>query len=62
MFNYTLIDKLPKKPCMLESDIFPVLAEDGQLYAKHLDGFWMDVGNPKDFIIGTKLYLEFLRD
>ena len=24
-------------------------------------GFWMDIGQPKDFITGTALYLNFLR-
>ena len=26
-----------------------------------LPGFWMDIGQPKDFIIGTGFYLSFLR-
>lgn len=25
-------------------------------------GFWMDVGQPKDFLLGSKLYLQFLRE
>ena len=25
-------------------------------------GFWMDIGQPKDFIIGMGLYLSFLHD
>jgi len=25
-----------------------------------LEGFWMDIGQPKDFITGTKLYLKSL--
>lgn len=62
IFNNTIIDKLPKRPCQLETEIFPVLADEGLLYAKNLDGYWMDVGNPKDFMIGTKLYLQYLRD
>jgi len=27
-----------------------------------LNGFWMDVGQPKDFLAGTGLYLEFLEE
>ena len=36
------------------------MAKEGQLYAMDLEGFWMDIGQPKDFIIGTKLYLKSL--
>ena len=25
-------------------------------------GFWMDIGQPKDFIVGMGLYLSFLHD
>lgn len=37
------------------------MAAEGQLYAQVLDGFWMDVGQPKDFLIGSNLYLASLR-
>ena len=37
------------------------MADAGELYCMQLKGFWMDVGQPKDFITGTCLYLEFLR-
>ena len=36
------------------------MAADGELHAMNLEGFWMDVGQPKDFIIGTGLYLQSL--
>jgi len=26
-----------------------------------LDGFWMDIGQPKDFLTGSTLYLNSLR-
>lgn len=28
------------------------MAKDGQLLAMELQGFWMDVGQPKDFLTG----------
>lgn len=34
---------------------------DGQLFALPLDGFWMDVGQPKDYLQGTQLMLDFYR-
>ena len=37
------------------------MAAEGQLYAQVLDGFWMDIGQPKDFLTGTALYLDSLK-
>lgn len=37
------------------------MAKEGELYAMTLDGFWMDIGQPKDFLLGTSLYLDSLR-
>lgn len=34
------------------------MANDLQLHSFDLDGFWMDVGQPKDFLSGTCLYLS----
>ncbi len=38
------------------------MADDAQLYAMELKGFWMDVGQPKDYLIGMCLYLESLKE
>ena len=38
------------------------MAEEGQLFAMNLEGFWMDIGQPKDFLLGSTLYLEFLKE
>ena len=37
------------------------MASEAQLYAMILDGFWMDIGQPKDFLTGTYFYLNSLR-
>jgi mannose-1-phosphate guanylyltransferase len=37
------------------------MAKDKQLYAYELKGFWMDVGQPKDYLIGMGLYLNYVR-
>ena len=44
----------------IEKEVFPFIAEAGQLHTFDLDGFWMDVGQPKDFLTGTCLYLSHL--
>jgi mannose-1-phosphate guanylyltransferase len=36
---------------------FPAMSKDNQLHAMELPGFWMDVGQPKDFLTGVGLYL-----
>jgi len=37
------------------------MAKEGQLYCMTLEGFWMDIGQPKDFLLGSSLYLNSLR-
>ena len=34
------------------------MADEAQLFAMELPGFWMDVGQPRDFLTGTGLYLS----
>ena len=46
----------------IEKEVFPFMAKDGDLHCMELEGFWMDVGQPKDFLTGMCLYLNFLRD
>mmetsp|Transcript_18877 Transcript_18877/g.13697 ORF Transcript_18877/g.13697 Transcript_18877/m.13697 type:complete len:158 (+) Transcript_18877:601-1074(+) len=36
------------------------MASDRQLYQLELPGYWMDIGQPKDYLIGQALYLQFL--
>ena len=57
IFNVTMLDRIELKPHYLERDVFPRLAEEGQLYCTPLKGFWMDIGQPKDYMTGTKYYL-----
>ena len=45
----------------IEQEVFPPMAKDGQLHAMPLGGFWADVGQPRDFITGTALYLTSLQ-
>lgn len=45
----------------IEKEVFPYMSDDSQLYAMELKGFWMDVGQPKDYLTGMCLYLESLR-
>ncbi|GAA5849896.1 hypothetical protein JCM3766R1_001684 [Sporobolomyces carnicolor] len=60
IFNPSILDRIEVKPTSIESDIFPLMAKDQQLHAMDLEGFWMDVGQPKDYLTGTCLYLSHL--
>ncbi|KAF4529625.1 hypothetical protein B566_EDAN017071 [Ephemera danica] len=42
---------------ILNPSVFPGMADDGKLFAMELSGFWMDVGQPRDFLTGMALYL-----
>ena len=50
------------RPTSIEKEVFPQMASEGELYCMELSGFWMDVGQPKDFLIGMCLYLNSLKE
>jgi len=60
IFNPSVLKRIEPKPTSIEKETFPELANDQQLHAMDLEGFWMDVGQPKDFLSGTCLYLSYL--
>lgn len=61
IFNPTILDRIELRPTSIEKEIFPAMANDKQLYAFELKGFWMDVGQPKDYLTGLTLYLNYVR-
>jgi mannose-1-phosphate guanylyltransferase len=60
IFNPSILNRIEVKPTSIEKEVFPAMASEGQLYSFVLQGFWMDVGQPKDFLTGTGLYLNHL--
>ncbi|OLY85088.1 Mannose-1-phosphate guanyltransferase [Smittium mucronatum] len=60
LFNPAILSRIQLRPTSIEKEIFPEMADDEQLYTFDLEGYWMDVGQPKDFIAGTCLYLSNL--
>lgn len=60
IFNPSILDRIEVKPTSIESEIFPAMARDKQLHSMDLEGFWMDIGQPKDYLTGTCLYLSHL--
>ncbi|CDS03573.1 Putative Mannose-1-phosphate guanyltransferase [Lichtheimia ramosa] len=60
IFNPSVLERIELKPTSIEKEVFPYVAQDGELHTFDLEGFWMDVGQPKDFLTGTCLYLSHL--
>ncbi|CAL4061690.1 unnamed protein product [Meganyctiphanes norvegica] len=58
IFNPSVLKRIEARPMSIEKEVFPYMASDGQLYAQTLQGFWMDIGQPKDFLTGMCLYLN----
>ncbi len=47
-----MIDRVELKPTSIEREIFPKMAADGEIFVFTLDGYWMDIGQPKDYLLG----------
>lgn len=58
LFDMRVLDRIPNEPCSIERQIFPDMANDEVLYQFPLEGFWMDIGQPKDYLIGQALYIK----
>jgi mannose-1-phosphate guanylyltransferase len=56
----SVLSRIDLRPTSIEQETFPAMCNDGQLHSMDLEGFWMDVGQPKDFLSGTCLYLTSL--
>jgi mannose-1-phosphate guanylyltransferase len=61
IFNKTVLDRVEAKPMSIERIVFPRMASDEQLYAFDMKGFWMDVGQPMDFLSGINLFLKAMQ-
>lgn len=59
LFDNKILEMLECREMSLEHEIFPILASKLQLKIFQLIGFWKDVGNPCDYLIAQKLFLNF---
>lgn len=60
IFNHAVLDRIELRPTSIEKETFPAMAAAGQLYSMVLPGYWMDIGQPKDYLSGMCLHLEYL--
>ncbi|KAB2598289.1 mannose-1-phosphate guanylyltransferase 1-like [Pyrus ussuriensis x Pyrus communis] len=61
LLNPSVLDKIELRPTSIEKEVFPNIAAENKLFAMVLPGFWMDIGQPRDYITGLRLYLDSLR-
>lgn len=62
VLSQQVLDMIKLQPTSIEKEIFPLIAKQNKLFFHDLDGFWMDVGQPVDYLTGSGLYLQFLSD
>lgn len=55
-----ILDRIEPRPTSIEKEVFPAVAADKRLFAIELEGYWMDVGQPKDYLTGLGLHLGSL--
>jgi mannose-1-phosphate guanylyltransferase len=48
----SVLDRIELRPTSIEREVFPHIAADNKLFAFTLPGYWMDVGQPKDYLKG----------
>jgi mannose-1-phosphate guanylyltransferase len=48
------------KAVSMEREIFPKLAEEGRLYGHFIQGSWMDIGKPEEYLQTNKILLDAL--
>lgn len=56
-----VLDRIEPRPTSIEKEVFPAIAADRRLFAMNLEGYWMDVGQPKDYLTGLGLHLACVR-
>lgn len=62
LFNTSVIDRIEARPTSIEREIFPAMASEKKIYQMVLPGYWMDIGQPHDYLSGQSLYLKSLAE
>jgi mannose-1-phosphate guanylyltransferase len=57
--NPEVFDYIPEgRPVSIEHEVFPKLAEEGNLRGYNLQGYWTDIGQPSDYLKANQLLLD----
>ena len=60
VFNKSILNRIKVEKTSIETQVFPQMASAKQLYCMELEGFWMDIGQPHDYIDGISKFLPSL--
>jgi mannose-1-phosphate guanylyltransferase len=56
-----VFEYIPKgKQCSIEREVFPLLAKEQKLFGHMVDGLWMDIGKPEEYLLANKIILDKL--
>ena len=56
-----VFDYIPAgKHVSVEREVFPRLAEEGKLYGHFVNGLWIDIGKPEEYLQTNKIILDTL--
>lgn len=58
LFNTSMIERIPLRPCSIEREIFPQMASEEHLFQMELPGYWMDIGQPSDYLSGQSMFIR----
>jgi mannose-1-phosphate guanylyltransferase len=59
IFDPKIFSYIPKdKQCSMEREIFPILAKENKLFGHIIEGLWMDIGNPEEYLQTNKIILD----
>lgn len=56
IFNRDVLEYIEDRPMSIEKDVLPDMVTEKIVKGFDLDGFWMDIGQPKDYVLGNMLY------
>ena len=61
MLSPEVLQRIPKgRAISMEREIFPRLAEEGKLYGHRVQGLWMDVGKPEEYLETNRILVNAL--
>lgn len=62
VLNTSVLDRMPERFCMIETEVYPKMAEEGQLYSLPIkDNFWFDIGKPADYLKAQGAFLNYFK-
>ena len=62
MLSPAVLERIELRPTSIEKETFPLIVRDRSLFAYTLNGYWMDVGQPKDYLRGASPLTDPLSD